>query len=309
MAIVIIRQDGKIDIWKEALRKAAPHIPIYSYLEKHPKEKIKMALVWKHPEGVLKNYTDLQCIASTGAGVDFLFEDKNLPSTVPITRVVDDYLAKDMSEHVVAVIFSYLKNLGKYKIDQVNKVWRPTDYHRIKDFTVGIMGLGALGTVLANDLNRFGFKVQGWANSVKSMDGIPTFVGAIERPQFLATTQILVCLLPLTKSTFGILNKELFAQLPNGAHIINVARGGHLVDKDLLSMITNEHLSGASLDVYHEEPLPTSHPFWAHPKIHMTPHYASVSDTNSVIPQILENYRRLQEGKTLLNLVSKTKGY
>jgi len=119
----------------------------------------------------------------------------------------------------------------------------------------------------------------------------------------------LVCLLPLTDRTSDILNKELFEQLPKGAYIINVARGGHLVDKDLLELLDSGHLSGAALDVFHQEPLNQEHPFWEHPKVHMTPHYASVSDTDSVVPQILENYRRLENGDSLINLVSKTKGY
>ena len=171
------------------------------------------------------------------------------------------------------------------------------------------MGLGALGKVLAKDLFRFGFNVQGWSRSRKNLPGIKTFAGDQEQTAFLNSTQILVCLLPLTKETSGILNHDLFSQLPKGAHIINVARGGHLVDNDLLGMLDKNHLSGASLDVYHQEPLPSEHPFWEHPKVHMTPHYASVSDTNSVVPQVLENFRRLESGQGLLNLVSKTKGY
>ena len=309
MGIVIIRQDNKIEMWKEALKKSAPEIPIYSYLEDHPRENIKMALVWKHPAGAIKEYPNLECIASTGAGVDFLFEDKDLPTNIPITRVVDEYLAKDMSEHVIALIFSHLKNLNQYKVDQFNKVWKPFGYYRIEDLSIGIMGLGALGKVLAEDLLRFGFKVQGWSGTRKNLSGIKTFAGGKAQKPFLNSTQILVCLLPLTKETSGILNKDLFSQLPKGAHIINVARGRHLVDNDLLEMLDNDHLSGASLDVYHQEPLPTDHPFWEHPKVHMTPHYASVSDTNSVVPQILENYRRLESGQKLLNLVSIAKGY
>ncbi|MBT8315370.1 MAG: glyoxylate/hydroxypyruvate reductase A [Maribacter sp.] len=308
MGIVIIRQDDKIELWQKALRRNTADIPIYSYLEEHPEEQIKMALVWKPPLGSLGKYKNLECIASSGAGVDFLFKDKELPN-VPITRVVDEYLAKDMSEHVIALIFSHLKNLNQYKVDQFNKVWKPIDYHRIEDLTIGIMGLGALGKVLAEDLLRFGFKVLGWSGSRKDLSGIKTFAGQKEKTTFLNATQILVCLLPLTKETTGILNKDLFSQLPKGAHVINVARGGHLVDKELLEMLDNEHLSGASLDVYHQEPLSTEHPFWEHPKVHMTPHYASVSDTDSVVPQILENYRRLENGQELLNLVSKTKGY
>lgn len=309
MGIVIIRQDDKIDSWKQALQNAVPNLPVFSYLEKHSRDTIKMALVWKPPMGIIKNYPNLECISSSGAGVDFLFEDASLPTDIPITRVVDEYLAQDMSEHVIALIFGYLKNFNQYKLDQIHKVWKPLEYKRIKDFTIGIMGLGALGNILANDLVNFGFKVQGWSNSEKNIKNAKTFVGEKDKKDFLNSSQILVCLLPLTNGTFGILNKELFLQLPKGTHIINVARGGHLVDADLIEMINNGHLSGASLDVYHQEPLSTEHPFWEHTKIHMTPHYASVSDTDSVVPQIIENYRRLVSGEELLNLVSKTKGY
>lgn len=309
MGIVIIRQDEKIHIWKKALEAADANIPIYSYLEEHQKDEIDMALVWKHPQGELMNYPNLKCIASSGAGVDFIFKDPDTPRNLPITRVVDTMLAKDMSEHVIAAIFSYLKNLGHYKVDQNNKVWQPVNYKRISDFKVGILGLGALGMVLANDLVRFGFKTQGWSNSLKSIDGLDSFVGQSELGRFLSTTEILICLLPLTDTTAGILNKSLFQQLPKGSYLINVARGGHLIDTDLIEMIDNRHLSGACLDVYHQEPLSTDHPFWNHDKIHMTPHYASVSDTNSVVPQIIENYYRLQRKEPLLNLVSKEKGY
>lgn len=309
MAIVIIRQDGKIPEWQEALSAASPNIPIYSYLEEHPKEAIHMALVWKHPLGTLGAYPNLKCISGSGAGVDFIFKDTEAPLHLPITRVVDQVLAKDMSEHVVGVILAFLKNLYTYKVDQTNRIWKPLPYKRMGDYTIGILGIGALGVVLAKDLLHFGFPVQGWSNSKKYIEAVKSFVGQSELSDFLNTTQVLVCLLPLTENTSGILNKVLFQQLPKGAFVINVARGGHLVDKDLLEMLDNGHLSGAGLDVYHEEPLPVPHPFWAHPKIHMTPHYASVSDTRSVVPQILENYRRLQAGEPLLNLVSKERGY
>ncbi len=309
MSIVIIRQDGKTEMWKKALQSQAPEVPVYSYLEDHPLETIDMALVWKHPKGSLAKYPNLKCIASSGAGVDFILEDPSSPFHLPITRVVDPYLASDMSEHVIAVIFAHIKNLNQYKIDQIQGVWKPLNYHRIADFTVGILGLGALGKCLAQDLARFGFKVQGWAQSKKDIDQVKTFEGQDALRDFLPTTEILVCLLPLTEQTSGILSKSLFAQLPKGAYIINVARGGHLVDTDLLDMLDNMHLSGAALDVFHEEPLPPEHPFWKHAKIHISPHYASVSDTESVVPQILNNHKRLLEGKPLLNVVSKTKGY
>ncbi len=309
MALVIIRQDGKIDLWKDAFKAESPELKVYSYLEDHPKDKIEMALVWKHPEGSLAEYPNLKLISSNGAGVDFIFEDPDVPKGIPITRIVDTKLADDMSEHVLAVIFSHLKNLDTYKLQQTQGIWKPKNYHRISDFTVGIMGLGELGGVLANDLVRFGFKVQGWANSHKSIPKVKTFAGDDELSEFLSSSEILVCLLPLTEKTTGILNTSLFKKLPKNAFVINVARGGHLVDDDLIEMLDNGHLSGAGLDVYHEEPLPTSHPFWQHEKVHMTPHYASVSDPKFVVPQIVENYRRLQDAKEVLNEISRDKGY
>ena len=309
MSIVIIRQDNKIELWKEALQRVAPEIKVYSYLEKHAREEIEVALVWKHPKGTLSKYSNLKYIASSGAGVDFIFADQTTPKNLPITRVVDTMLASDMSEYIIAVIFSYLKHLNGYKIAQTKSVWKPKAYYRITDFTIGILGLGALGNVLAKDLVKFWFKTQGWSATKKSIIGVSTFAGQKELSTFLSTTEILVCLLPLTKETKGILNKNFFKQLPQGAHIINAARGGHVVDKDLIEMIDNNHLSGASLDVFHQEPLPASHPFWTHEKINITPHYASVSDTASVVPQIIENYRRMKKGAPLLNSVSTVKGY
>ena len=309
MGIVILRQDGKIDLWKKALQKAGPGIPIYSFLEDHPPEQVDMAIVWKHPKGSLKNYPNLKCIASFGAGVDFIFEDKERPSDVPVTRVVDPKLASDMSEFVLGQILAHLKHFFQYKLDQLNHKWEMRSYGRIADVSVGIMGMGALGRALAEDLLKLNFRVTGWANSSKDDMDIPISIGKEQRDSFLAGADILVCLLPLTTETAGILNEELFAKLPGGAYIINVARGGHLVDNDLLKMIDIGHLSGASLDVFHTEPLKKDHPFWNHPRIHLTPHIASVSDISSVTPQLVKNYQLMKSGMPLINLVSPAKGY
>ena len=309
MSIVIIRQDDKIDLWKNALLRQNPSIKVYSYLEDHPKEEISMALIWKHPQGSLAAYPNLKCIASAGAGVDYIFEDDQAPKNIPITRIVDPYLASDMSEHVLTAILAELKNFPSYKLKQVAALWKPIPYRRIQDVTIGVMGLGELGALTAKDLVQVGFKVVGWSKSQKEIPGVTCYSGKIGREEFLKRTDILVCLLPLTEDTGGILNAQLMAQLPEGAYIINVARGGHLVDEDLITFLDNGHLSGACLDVYHEEPLPKDHVFWSHPKIMMTPHYASVSDTSSVIPQILDNYERLSNDKELKNRVDREKGY
>ncbi len=309
MSVVIIRQDGKIEGWKAVLKGLAPDLNFYSYLEDHPRDEIEVAFVWKHPQGIFTQYPSLQYVASFGAGVDFLLEDPQFPPNIPITRVVDPVLAADMSEFVIGVILSHLKNLHQYKADQLNSVWQPLPYKRIDEVKIGVMGLGALGTALSKDLISLGFQVLGWSRTVKKMEGVTSFAGPDEQGQFLEQSDILVCLLPLTDDTRGILNSSLFEQLPKGAYIINVARGGHLVDEDLIEMLNTEHLSGACLDVFHEEPLNKKHPFWNHPKIFMTPHIASVSDVHAVAPQLLENYHRFKQGLPLLNEVSTTSGY
>ncbi len=308
MAIVIIRQDSKIEEWKKALSSFAPEVPVYSYLESHPKAQITMALVWKHPKGSLLQYPNLACIASSGAGVDFIWEDE-IPKNIPVTRVIDPMLSQDMSSFILALIYNHLKGLNTYKFNELQQQWKPIQQLRKTAVKVGIMGMGQLGTHTALRLYQAGFSVQGWATSEKNIAEIKTFKGKAELSSFLATSTILVCLLPLTSATKGILNEALFSMLPKGAFIINVARGGHLVDQDLLSAINSGHLSGAALDVFNQEPLEEGHPFWNHPKIHITPHIASVSDTASVVPQIIKNYNKLRVKKPLENVVSVKKEY
>ena len=199
MSILIVRQDDKIEEWKNALVSADGNLEVYSYLEPHTKQNIKMALLWKQPPNSLLGYEHLQCIASAGAGVDFILEDHTLPTDIPIARLVDEYLAKDMSEHVLSVILAQLKNLYDYRVEQFEQKWLPRSYSRISDTTVGIMGLGALGKQLAEDLVSFGFKVQGWSASQNEITQVKTFAGDQELPEFLKTTEVLVCLIPLTR--------------------------------------------------------------------------------------------------------------
>ena len=185
MSVVIIRQDGKIESWKAVLQELAPDVNFYSYLEDHPREEVEVAMVWKHPPGILKIYPSLQYVASFGAGVDFLLEDPDFPQDIPITRVVDPVLASDMSEFVIGAILSHLKNLHQYKADQLNSTWQPLPYKRIDEVNVGIMGLGALGTALSKDLISLGFEVFGWSRTAKTMAGVKTFAGVGEQKNFL----------------------------------------------------------------------------------------------------------------------------
>ncbi|MBT8280536.1 MAG: glyoxylate/hydroxypyruvate reductase A [Muriicola sp.] len=309
MAIVLIRQDGKLDLWKRALLDQFPALPLYLYNEPHPKDEISMAIVWKHPQGSLGQYPNLQSVASFGAGVDFIIEDHSRPTGIPITRVVDDALADDMAEYVLTAVLGHLKNMDQYARDKQTTKWKPRPYSRIVDHTVGIMGLGTLGTHVGKALIKLGFRVIGWSRHPKTQPGIEVYHGAAQQKDFLNRTSILICLLPLTSETKGILNKSNLSHLQQGAYLINVARGGHLVEEELVPLLDSGQLSGACLDVFQQEPLPEKHPFWKHPLIKITPHVASVSDPKSVVPQLAENFRRLQNDEPLLNQIDLDLGY
>ena len=309
MAIVILRNDRRVERWKAALSSHAPDIPIYGTGEQIPVQEIKMAAVWKHPPGSLATFPNLLGIQGLGAGVDFIFEDSSIPNYLPVMRIVDPFLASDMAEFVLAVITGMLKELPHYKYNESLALWKPKMYQRFKEVTIGIMGLGKLGMAVTESLQRAGFSVVGWTrNSVPEVN-FPVFRGTPERKAFLNSSQVLVCLLPLTPETRGILNKDVFRDLPKGARLLNVARGPLLQDADLLAALDTGRLSEACLDVFHAEPLPQNHPFWRHPSIHITPHIASVSDPDSVAPQIIANYRRLLNGMPPENQVSRTAGY
>ena len=309
MAIAILRNDNMVDRWKMALQRVAPDIPVYSMGEEVPPEAIEMAAVWKHPPGSLNIFPNLKGIHCLGAGVDFILEDTSIPQTLPVMRVVDPFLASDMAEYVLAQVMASLKDLHRYKEDQLSGKWNPRPYTRIKDVTVGIMGLGTLGRAVAELLGSAGFSLVGWTRASDPEVEFPTFRGDDEKKPFLGQSDILVCLLPLTPDTRGILDYELLSGLPKGALLINVARGPLLVDGDLIRALEAGLLSGACLDVFHTEPLPASHPFWQHPGVHTSPHVASVSDPDSVAPQIVDNYRRLMGGRPLKNEVSRKRGY
>lgn len=309
MAIIILRNDGNTGPWKAALNLHAPEIPVYGPGEAFDPAEIRMAAVWKHPPGSISAFPNLLGIHGLGAGVDFIMEDDSIPSEIPILRVVDPYLASDMAEFVLAEVAAMLKGLQIYKQQQSSSMWQPRPYRRFSEVTIGIMGLGKLGLAVAESLSGVGIPVVGWTrNSTPEVD-FPIFSGVSGRTDFLKQTDVLVCLLPLTPATRGILNIDLFRMLPGGASLINVARGPLLIDADLLEALDTGMLSEACLDVFHSEPLPESHPFWKHPSIHITPHIASVSDPGSVAPQIISNYYNLLNGEAPENMVSRTAGY
>jgi glyoxylate/hydroxypyruvate reductase A len=309
MGIVVIHNDIKNQYWKDTFREVAPEIPVYKFNEPHPVEDIHMAIVWKHPVGSLNQYPNLKGVQALGAGADFLLADDTIPSCVSLLRVVDPSLARDMAEFALALTMGTLKNLPYYGRAQMQQKWDPRPYRRIEDVTVGIMGLGTLGLAVAEKLQINGFQLCGWTRSSKPNVSFSLYQGADQLSKFLGCCDILICLLPWTPATTGMLNKQTFAALKDGAHVINLARGPIVTDEDLIDALDSGKLSGATLDVFHQEPLPESHPFWKHEKVFMTPHIASVTDASSVVPQIQRNYHALKNGTELENEVFKERGY
>jgi glyoxylate/hydroxypyruvate reductase A len=309
MPIVILRNDDRSQIWKDALKTIDPSLEVYCHTETHPRNRIQMAAVWKHPKESLRAYPNLRAVQGLGAGVDFILEDPHLPPDLPVMRIVDPNLAGDMAEYVLTQCLAHLKGLPGYYADQREGRWNPKPYRRAGEVRVGIMGLGQLGLQVADSLRRNGFACCGWTRTSRPEVPFPVYRGAEEQKAFLAFSEILVCLLPLTPQTESILNKDVFDLLPQGAYLINVARGGLLNEADLMAALDINSLSGACLDVFRKEPLPVAHPFWSDPRINITPHMASVSDPHSVAAQVVFNYHALLEGRKPKNLVSKDRGY
>ena len=308
MAIVIIHPK-QADLWVKALKEIDSRLDIRLYPDDDRREEVDFALTWRHPYGLFTHYPNLRCISSMGAGVDHLLRDPDLPSQVTITRLVDPFLAQDMAEFVLALVMGHLRNLSDFKLKQIHREWYPSEYTRVQDVTIGVMGMGAIGKNVALQLQKSGFHVQGWARTPKAWPEIKVYSGTSGFSDFLTQSNILVCVLPLTPQTQGIVNKTTLQQLPKNAFVINVGRGEHLLEDDLVAMIDEGHISGASLDVFGKEPLPADSPLWNHPKINVTPHIASITDPISVAPQIVKNYYALQEGKELINTVDLLKGY
>ena len=309
MALVVIRNDNQTDRWISAFKTADPTLVVHDYHKPHPRDEVRMAAVWKHPTGSLSLYPNLGAVHGLGAGVDFILEDPGVNPEWPVLRVTDPFLAADMAEYILAQVLAYLRQLPEYQADKARSVWHPRPYGRIRDVTIGLMGLGALGTAAARLLTDCGFACRGWTRGSKPAVAFPVYRGTEGIKDFLASSQVLVCLLPLTPQTRGILNRDTFLLLPRGAYVVNVARGPLLVEDHLLASLQSGQLSGACLDVFAEEPLPVDHPFWKHPGIQMTPHIASVSEPASVVPQILANYRAFLSGDKLRNEVSRQRGY
>lgn len=295
--------------WDRELRQLIPGFKMRVGPQTRNLEDIDVALVWAPPPGELRRYPNLKAILSLGAGVDHVFRDPHLPEGVPIARLVDPMLTELMSEYVLLSVLRHHREFDRFEAMQKKKKW---DYRFPPDRRsrrVGVMGMGVLGTDAAQKLVAAGFPVLGWSRRPKRLAGVESYHGPKQLGAFLKRTDILVCLLPLTPETKGMIDGAFLRKLPKGAYFVNPARGKVVVEKDLLRTLDSGHLAGATLDVFETEPLPKQHRFWTHPKVLVTPHIAAMAYPYSAAPGVAENIRRARQGKALHDPVDPKVGY
>ncbi|CAI0837981.1 Glyoxylate/hydroxypyruvate reductase A [Serratia plymuthica] len=272
------------------------------------------ALAWRPPQEMLANRRQLKGVFALGAGVDAILEQERqhpgtLPAGVPLLRLEDTGMAQQMQEYALSYVLRYFRRFDEYHLLQQQQKWQPLDPHQQDNFTIGILGAGVLGKSVAQKLVEFGFNVRCWSRSPKQIDGVESFAGAEQRTAFLKGTRLLINLLPNTPETAGILNRHLFAHLVPGAYLINIARGAHLVEDDLLQALEQGQIAAATLDVFVNEPLPQAHPFWRHPRVTITPHIAAITLPEQAMDQIAANIRTLEAEQTPAGVVDVQLGY
>ena len=292
--------------WLEGLRSALPDAEVRAWQTGDPPA--DYALVWQPPQAFFDEQPQIKAAFNLGAGVDALLRLNIAPST-KLVRLDDAGMGVQIAEYVCHALIRSYRGFGVYAQQASQSNWRVNTSPERDAFPVGIMGLGVLGERVARMVGALEFPVNGWSRSPKQIDGVRCFAGNDQLGNFLAESKVLVCVLPLTPQTQGILNRTTLSQLQSGAYLINVGRGAHLVEEDLLALLDSGQMAGATLDVFRTEPLPPGHPFWSHPQVEVTPHIAALTQRTRTIRQIVDKLHQLERGEAVAGLVDASAGY
>jgi glyoxylate/hydroxypyruvate reductase len=309
MQVAFVAPEEDPQRWLPGLRAALPAARFHVWPEIPDPAAIDAALVAKPPAGALEGFRALKLIQSLWMGVDGLLADPSLPRGVPLARLVDPGMVAAMGETVLARVLDWHRHLYRYRAQQAARVWQPLPQRLAAERAVGLLGIGELGQKVAQLLLRHDFRVSGWSRRPKRIEGVECFAGRDGLDSLLAGSGALVCLLPLTPETRGILDARALALLPRGACVINVARGAHLVEADLLGALDAGQLAHAYLDVFETEPLPAAHPFWGHPDVSLTPHIAALTEPRTALPFVARNLERAQRGEAPEAQIDRDAGY
>ncbi|MEY2905468.1 MAG: hypothetical protein RJA52_1484 [Bacteroidota bacterium] len=310
MSIYLAISDRDTGLFKSYLTKYLPdYVKIFEYNEKHKPDDIEMIIAWKHPLGLFKAYKNVKLISSMGAGVEHLINDPDLPTQAILSRVVDPQLTLGMQRYVVWAVIHLLKNIPIYTHQKNGHIWQTIPENNLYQ-SIGILGMGVLGSACALSLKKLGFDVKGYSKFPKKIEEIEVF-DSFTTPlnKFATQCGIAICLLPSTQDNYEILNESFFNSLPKGAGFINPGRGSQVNETDLMKVLNNGQLSHAILDVFKEEPLSEDHLFWDHPNISITPHIASISNPDSTSKILAESYLRVKQGLSPHYEVNREKGY
>lgn len=308
MALLYKADPARGEQWKALFAEHAPDIEWRAWPDIGDPQDITYLAAWMAPDDVQALLPNLQVVFALSAGVDQL-DLSRLPVSLPVVRLLDPGISHGMCEYACFAVLSLHRDMLRYRQQQVESRWQA---HRLVPASrrrIGVMGLGLQAQQILASLKGFGFALSGWARSAHGIEGVECYAGAAQLPTFLAQCDILLCVLPLTEQTTGILNRELFQHLPHGAALVNMGRGRHLVEEDLLAALDSGQISAAVLDVLHQEPADAAHPFWQHPQILLTPHIAAMTQPDSAFPGLLENIRRHERGEAMLGQVDRGQGY
>jgi glyoxylate/hydroxypyruvate reductase len=306
MRITVCCTEMKNEPWVDGLRQALPAATVEAW--RPGAAQADYAVVWAPPQALLDEQQRLRGIFNIGAGVDALLKLR-IPPDALLVRLDDAGMSVQMAEFVCHAVIRHFREFDAYEADAAQARWGFRKPRNRLDFPVGVMGMGVLGRRVLQALMAFEFPVRGWSRTPHELAGVECYAGAAQLPEFLGRCRVLVNLLPLTPDTENILDRRNLSRLQPGGYLINVARGSHLVEHDLMQLIDEGHLAGAALDVFRTEPLPAGHPFWRHPKITVTPHTSARTLRDESIAQIARKIRALEAGEPIPGVVDRQRGY
>jgi glyoxylate/hydroxypyruvate reductase A len=309
MRILLYRGDGVIEPWVHDFAAELPHAETVVWQEGESVAPCDYAVLWGPTPALLDQLGHVKAIFLMGAGVDAVLKFGDALPPVPIVRLGDAGMAEQMADYVAHAVLRYFRRFDEYEQQARQGIWRPLAPRDKSAFSVGVLGVGKLGTPVLRILRQLGFPVRGWSRTPKDLPGVDCFAGMERLDDFLAGTRVLVCMLPLTPETSNLLDRARLSKLPEGAYLINVARGAQVAEPDLLALIRTGHIAGATLDVFRNEPLPAPHPFWSEPRITLTPHISALTIREEAVRQIAAKIKLLESGEQVADVVDRTLGY
>ncbi|MPQ59115.1 glyoxylate/hydroxypyruvate reductase A [Duganella sp. FT27W] len=310
MRILLHRADGRTEPWLKDFSKYLPEAEFEIWHAGEKSQPCDYAVVWSPPEAMLPELAQVKAIFNTGAGVDALLRYGDaIPREIPIIRLGDAGMGLQMAEYVTHAVLRYFRRFDDYERQARAGIWAALPPYNREDFAIGVLGLGALGMRVIEALAPFGFPLRGWSRTEKRIDGVQCYQGLDGLDTFLRGSRVLVCMLPLTPETNNLIDRSNLGKLPAGAYVINVARGAHIAEPELLSLIKSGHIAAATLDVFRNEPLPAQHPFWQEPRITITPHISALTLRRESVQQIADKIRSFESGQPVADIVDRNLGY